>query len=172
MKKILKILIPLLIVSITGLMTYKVITKINHKKEIAANIKKIPNFSYNKLNNEPFTHSNLISNRAVLFIYFNSDCDFCNHEAEMIQQNSDKLNTIQIVFVSFETDEKITAFANTYNLLGYDNIHFLRDTTNSFATAFDVNSLPCLVLYNKEHLLIEKIKGQVKIETVLAKFNK
>lgn len=169
MKKTFKILTLLLIISVTGLMTYKVITKINNKKEIAANIKKIPNFSYKNLNNESFTRSNLTPNKAVLFIYFNSDCDFCNHEAEMIQQNIDKLNTIQMVFVSFESDAKIVAFANTYNLLGYDNIHFLSDTTNSFATTFDVNSLPCLVLYNKEHLLIEKIKGQVKIETILAK---
>jgi hypothetical protein len=29
--------------------------------------------------------------------------------------------------------------------------------------------MPCLVLYDKENNLIEKIKGQVKIETVLDK---
>ena len=31
--------------------------------------------------------------------------------------------------------------------------------------------MPCLVLYDKDNNLIEKIKGQVKIETVLEKFS-
>ncbi|WP_445711187.1 peroxiredoxin family protein [Flavobacterium sp.] len=169
MKKYLKIILPLLVLSLTGFMGYIVVSKIKHKKEIATKIKKIPNFSYNTLNDGAFTLNNLITNKAVIFIYFNSDCNFCNHEAEMIQQNIDKLNNIQIVFVSFEDDEKIVAFANSYNLLGYDNIHFLRDTAHSFTSTFDVNSLPSLVLYDKNHMLIEKIKGQVKIEALIEK---
>ena len=55
-------------------------------------------------------------------------------------------------------------------LLHYDNIYFLSDSKISFATTFDVKSMPCLVLYDKDNNLIEKIKGQVKIETVLEKF--
>lgn len=45
------------------------------------------------------------------------------------------------------------------------------DSKITFADTFDVKSLPCLVLYDKGGNLIEKIKGQVKIETVLEKFH-
>ena len=170
MKKTLKIVIPLLIISLLAFMGYKVVNKINHKKQVAENIKQMPSFSYVTLENKIFTQENLVQNKPTLFIYFNSECDFCNHEAEMVQQNIEQLKDIQVVFISYEPVEKIKQFATKFKLLNHDNISFLSDSKISFATTFDVTSMPCLVLYDKENNLIEKIKGQVKIETVLEKF--
>ena len=82
----------------------------------------------------------------------------------------EQLKAIQVVFISFEPVDKIKQFATKFNLLHHANISFLSDSKISFATTFDVKSMPCLVLYDKENNLIEKIKGQVKIETVLNKF--
>lgn len=169
MKKTLKILIPILILSLLSFMGYNVVNKINHKKQVAENIKKIPNFSYLSIENKAFTNENLIQNKPTLFIYFNSECDFCNHEAEMVQQNMEQLKEIQVVFISYEPVEKIKQFATKFNLLHHANISFLSDSKISFATTFDVKSMPCLVLYDKDKNLIEKIKGQIKIESVLQK---
>ena len=171
MKKTLKILIPILIISLLAFMGYKVVSKINHKKQVAENIKKIPDFSYVTLENKVFTQENLVKGKPTLFIYFNSECDFCNHEAEMVQQNLEQLKDIQVVFISFEPIEKIKQFAIKFKLLNHDAITFLSDSKISFATTFDVNTMPCLILYDKDNNLIEKIKGQVKIETVLENFN-
>ena len=169
MKKALKILIPILVLSLLAFMGYKVVSKINHKKQVAENIKQIPNFSYLTLENKVFTEEDLAQNKPTLFIYFNSECDFCNHEAEMVQQNLEQLKAIQVVFISYEPVDKIKQFATKFKLLNHANISFLSDTKVTFATTFDVKSMPCLVLYDKENNLIEKIKGQVKIETVLNK---
>ena len=171
MKKTLKIVIPILVISLLVFMGYKVVSKINHKKQVAENIKKMPTFSYLTLENKEFTQENLAQNKATLFIYFNSECDFCNHEAEMVQQNIEQLKDIQVVFISYEPIERIKAFATKFKLLHHDNIHFLSDSKITFATTFDVKSMPCLVLYDKDNNLIEKIKGQVKMETVLEKFH-
>ena len=169
MKKILKIVIPILVISLLAFMGYKVVSKINHKKQVAENIKKMPAFSYLNLENKIFTNENLEEGKPTLFIYFNSECDFCNHEAEMVQQNLEQLKAIQVVFISYEPVDKIKQFATKFKLLNHANISFLSDTKVTFATTFDVKSMPCLVLYDKENNLIEKIKGQVKIETVLNK---
>ena len=171
MKKTLKIVIPILVISLLVFMGYKVVSKINHKKQVAENIKKMPTFSYITLENKVFTQENLVQNTPTLFIYFNSECDFCNHEAEMVQQNIEQLKDIQVVFISYEPVEKIKQFANNYKLLNHANISFLSDSKITFATTFDVKSMPCLVLYDKDNNLIEKIKGQVKMETVLEKFH-
>lgn len=170
MKKTLKILIPIIVISLLAFMSYKVVSKINHKKQVAENIKQMPVFSYITLENKVFTQENLVQNKPTLFIYFNSECDFCNHEAEMVQQNIEQLKAIQVVFISYEPVEKIKQFATKFNLLHHANISFLSDSKINFATTFDVKSMPCLVLYDKDNNLIEKIKGQVKIETVLGKF--
>jgi peroxiredoxin len=172
MKKILKTTIPILFLFVLGYVGYKIASKINHKKEVAENIKTIPVFSYETIDGLHYTNENLVLSKATIFVYYNSECDFCNHEAEMIQQNIDKFKNAQILFVSFEDKQKIKKFATQHKLLNYDNVHFLCDSKGTFAATFDVKSLPCLVLYDKNRQLIEKIKGQVKIETILEKFQK
>ena len=169
MKKTLKIVIPILVLSLLAFIGYKVVSKINHKKQVAENIKQMPNFSYLTLENKVFTQENLVQNKPTLFIYFNSECDFCNHEAEMVQQNVTQLQDIQVVFISYEPIEKIKQFASKFKLLNHDNIYFLCDSKITFATTFDVKSMPCIVLYDKNNNLIEKIKGQTKAETLIKK---
>ena len=172
MKKQLKIFIPLVFVSLLSFMGYKIVTKINHKKEIAANIKTIPDYTYQNLKGESFSNKNLKTDTATLFIYFNSECEYCNEEAQMIQESVNKFAPYQLVFVSFEKPKDIYSFAKKHNLLNYDNVHFVCDTKVTFATTFDVQSLPCLVLYDKNQQLIEKIKGQTKVETLVKKLQK
>jgi peroxiredoxin len=169
MKKYIKISIVLLLIGIFGYFGYLVISKINHKKEVAENIKSIPNFEYLELAGAVFTEKNLKSNTPTLFVYFNSECEFCNEEANMIKENIEQLKDVQIIFISFQSQEEITAFATRHQLLNYGNITFLRDSKVTFATTFDIKSLPCLVLYDKNKNLIEKIKGQTKVEKLVDK---
>ena len=171
MKKNLKILIPILFIGAFGYFGYQIYSKIQHKKEVAKHIKTIPKFEYQDIKGGNFTNENLKENTATLFIYYNSECDYCNEETKMIKQNIGKLTEFQLCFISFEKPEQIKKFAIKYQLNTYDNIHFLCDSKVTFATTFDVKSLPCLVLYDKNKKLIEKIKGQVKVETILKKLN-
>ena len=171
MKKYLKIAIPLLLVGLITFVGYKVISIINQKEQIAKNIQTIPNFSYKKINGKVFTNQNLKKNRVIVFIYFNSECEFCNEEANMIEQNSSKFNYVELLFVSFEMPNLINDFAIKHKLSNHDNITFICDSKTTFSTTFDVNSLPCLILYDKNQHLIEKLKGQTKVETLLKKLN-
>jgi peroxiredoxin len=169
MKKILKIVIPIFFITALCFLGYQIVNKINYKKEVAANIKTIPEFQYQNLKGESFSKKNLKPDTPTLFIYFNSECEYCNQETKMIQESVDKFAPHQLVFVSFEKPKLIKTFAQKHNLLNYDNIHFVCDTKVSFATTFDVQSLPSLVLYDKNQQLIEKIKGQTKVDAILKK---
>ena len=169
MKKYFKILLTLLFLFGLCFLGYKIVAKIQYKKQVAKNIKIIPKFDYQNIKGGAFDNSNLVANTPTIFVYFNSDCEFCNEEAAMIHVNIDKFNTSQLIFVSFEKPNAIVAFAKKHNLINRDNIHFLSDSKVTFATTFDVKSLPCLVLYDKNQQLIEKIKGQTKVETILKK---
>jgi peroxiredoxin len=168
-KKIIKTILPVLFLGLFGFLIFQITSKINQKKEVADNIKTIPNFNFQNVNGGRFTNENLIKNTPTLFIYFNSECEYCNEEAEMIEQNIDKFFPIQLIFVSIENTFKIKEFASHHKLINYDKINFLSDTQVSFAPTFDVKSLPCLVLYDKNQFLIEKIKGQIKPEFLVEK---
>ena len=169
MKKQLKIIIPILFIGAFSYFGYQIYSKIQHKKEIAENIKTIPNFEYQNIKGGAFTNKNLKKDTPTLFIYFNTECEFCIEEAQMIKENIAKFNDFQLVFISFEKSDLIKAFATKYKLNNYVNITFLSDTKVSFSTTFDVKSLPCIVLYDKNQRLIEKIKGQTKAETLIKK---
>ena len=169
MKKYLKIVIPLIFIGVLSYFGFEIYTKIQHKKEVADNIKTIPKFEYQNSNGGVFTNENLKKDIPTLFIYFNTECEFCNEETKMIKENIEKFTNVQLVFISFEKPEIIKGFASKNQLNNYDNVHFLSDTKITFATTFDVKSLPCLVLYDKNQKLIEKIKGQIKTETLRKK---
>lgn len=167
MKNKFKVLLPILFLTGLAFVGYKIITKIQYKNQVAKNIKTIPQFEYLNINGDIFDNRNLKAKTPTIFIYFNTECEFCNEEATMIEQNISKFNNVQLVFVSFEKPSAISEFAKTHKLLNHDNVYFLSDSKAAFATTFDVKSLPCLVLYNKNQQLIEKIKGQTKAETLL-----
>ncbi len=169
MKKYLKIVIPLIFICVIGYFGYEIYSKILYKREVAENIKTLPKFEYQKSNGGVFTNESLKKHTPTLFIYFNTECEFCNEEASMIKENIQKFANVQLVFISFEKSENIKGFASKYQLNNYANVYFLADTKINFATTFDVKSLPCLVLYDKNQKLIEKIKGQTKTETLLKK---
>lgn len=169
MKKYFRIILPALLLGIITFMGYTVFSKINYKKEVAENIKRIPVFSYPTLKGTLFSNQNLKEDMAVVFFYFNSECEFCQEEAELIQMNIEKLKNIQLIFISTEESKTITEFSEQYQLSEYDNVCFLCDTKADFSALFDVKSLPSVILYDKNKNLIEKVKGQIKIESIIEK---
>lgn len=167
MKKILKILILIIAVCVLSYLLYHVAAKIQYKNEVEKNLQTIPNFSFKTLENKDFNNVDLTPNVYTIFIYFNTECDYCQHEAQSISENSAQFKNVQLLFVSTEPKEIIKEFAKSYNLLNQANMMFLTDSTYTFAKKFDANSIPFLLIYNKSQELIKKQKGQLKAETIL-----
>ncbi len=138
-----------------------------YKNQVAKTLQTIPKFSFKTLENEEFTNTNLKSNTATVFIYFNSECDFCQHEAQSISEHLEQFKEIQLLFVSTEDIETIKAFAKTYNLLTQQNITFLHDSTYTFSNRFDANSIPYILIYNKSQELVKKHKGRLNPDAIL-----
>ncbi len=169
MKKKLKIIIAIILITIIGFLGYSISTKINHKNEVAERIQTIPKFLFKTLSGEQFNQNDVNAILPKLFIYFNSDCDFCHAEAKQIQEQLEKLKKVQIVFISFENVKGIKAFAEKYNFTNKENIIFLEDKKLEFSEIFDANSIPFMLLYSKDNQLIKKFKGATKIENILSR---
>ncbi len=167
MKKILKIIIPILALSLLGYLGYSVVTKMQYKSEVSKTLQSIPNFSFKTLDNTIFTNAELVTNTPTVFIYFNTECDFCQHEAQSIGDNLAQFIHVRLLFVSTEPIETIRAFAKTYNLLTQQNITFLYDSTHTFSNRFDANSIPYILIYNKKQELVKKHKGQLRPKAIL-----
>lgn len=133
--------------------------KIQHKKEVAQNIVTLPAFSFADLQGSAFTNANLKPNWATVLVYFNSECDYCQHEAQSIRENLSQFHNTQFVFVSTEPTENIKQFAEMQQFLDVENVTFVQDTALVFAKKFDANNIPYSLIYNNQNELLYRHKG-------------
>lgn len=166
MKKKIKLLIAIALLSIVGYLGYKITRTLNYKKEVTERIQRIPDFSFHTLKGTMYTQDNL-PKKPIVFVYFNSDCEYCQSEATKIQQRLADLKDVQLVFVSFEVASSIKQFAKDYKLNTHENITFLEDRKGQFSHIFDVNSIPYIVVYDANQKLLQKFKGATKIDNIL-----
>ncbi|QNK78311.1 redoxin domain-containing protein [Winogradskyella sp. PAMC22761] len=165
-----RIILFVVVINALGLLIYlgyNVISKVKEKNKIAKQLEKIPEFEFLTLTQQPFTKVNLKPNTNTIFIYFNSECDFCQHEAQSISDNLDSFKNVQFMFVSTEPIAIIKQFSEQYNLNNQQNITFLYDNLGTFSSRFDANSIPYLLIYDKNQKLIKKHKGQLNAKGVL-----
>jgi peroxiredoxin len=168
-----KILI-LVIICISGLLfflNYNIVLKSNEKNKITKQLQTIPKFELKTLDNVSFTNENLKPNLNTIFIYFNSDCDYCHHEAKSISQNLKKFKNVQFVFVSYEEITVIKEFSELYKLNNQKKITFLEDNKGEFSIQFNANSIPYILIYNKKKELIKKHNGQLNANGILRVLN-
>lgn len=169
MRKYKKGVLIILLLGVVAFLGISIGNKLSQKKEVAERIQQIPNFSFNTIQQgASFNQNNISKSKPKLFIYFNSECDYCHAEAKQIAQNLSKLNHVQMVFVSYESVETAKTFAEKYNLLNKENITFLEDKKLAFETLFDAKSIPYMLLYSKDNQLIQKFKGATKIDKIIA----
>jgi peroxiredoxin len=166
MKKKVRILIALLLISLVGFLGYKITNTLKAKKEAAVRIQTIPNFSFFNLEGTVYTQKNL-PNKPIVFVYFNSECDFCKSEATKIQERLVDFNNIQFVFISFEEVKTISQFAKHYKLDHQENVLFLEDRTATFSQIFDANTIPFILVYDAHKKLLQKFKGATKVDAIL-----
>lgn len=166
-KKSILIIVLIGVFSLLSYLGYNVISKAKEKNQIARQLETIPEFKFLTLEQLPFSKVNLKPKLNTIFIYFNSECDFCQHEAQSISDNLDKFKNTQFIFVSTEPIEVIKKFAEQYNLNNQTNIAFLYDNLDTFSSRFDANSIPYILIYNKNQKLIKKHKGQLNANGIL-----
>ncbi len=165
-----KTILFIVIVGVFGLLSYfifNITTKTKEKNAIAQKLETIPEFEFLTLEQKPFTKANLKPNTYSIFIYFNSECDFCQHEAQSISDNLDNFKNVQFIFVSTEPIETIQQFSEQYNLDNKQNITFLYDNLDTFSSQFNATSIPYVLIYDQNKKLIKKHKGQLNAKGIL-----
>ena len=165
-----KAILIIVLISVLGLLSYlgfNVISKVKEKNQIAKQLEIIPEFEFLTLAQQQFNKADLRPNTNTIFIYFNSDCDFCQHEAKSISDNLESFKNVQFIFVSSEPISTIIGFSEQHNMNKHQNVTFLYDNLDTFSSRFDANSIPYILIYNKKQKLIKKHKGQLNANGIL-----
>jgi len=74
----------------------------------------------------------VFASRPLVLIYFNSECDHCQYEAEDIKNNIRAFSKATLVFMSSEPLTKINAFAEASGLSDQTNVSFTKITSEDY----------------------------------------
>ncbi|ANI89151.1 hypothetical protein A9P82_07520 [Arachidicoccus ginsenosidimutans] len=94
--------------------------------------------------------------QPVVFIFFNPDCEHCQHEAQELVKNIDKLKKINFIWATYSpTFEEIDAFAKQYHLSDYKNMQFVKDVNYELPSFYRLQMTPYVAAYNKRGILVK-----------------
>ncbi len=169
MRKNRKVIISIVIISVAGLLFFlvsKTIDKIRHKERIAQKIKTFPALSVIAIGHNDLADWKNAGNPTVI-IFFNSGCEHCQYEVGSIAQALAAFKETNLLFISDESVEKITAFSRQYKLNDKPGVWWLKMEPEEVYNTFGNIGVPHIWIYNKEGKLIKEFKGETKVEAIL-----
>jgi hypothetical protein len=133
----------------------------------------IPDFTFFKLNQSQFTPKNLEPGKMAFFVFFDSDCEHCQHAMLSISKRYQAFKRANIYLVTLDSREKINHFMAAYGstLSGKKNVMILQDLKNDFLTRFKPRKYPSLFLFSPAGKLISYGDNEENIPGILKQIN-
>lgn len=116
----------------------------------------IPDFTFFKFNKTAFTNKDLAAGKKIFFVFFDTECDHCQHGIEYLNRHQKELDKVAVYLLTLDNPEKAGAFLSKYgnNLNAKKNITLLQDVKNEFIRKFGPKKYPSLFLYSPQKKLI------------------
>lgn len=164
-RKIGILLVAVFILLITVLM-YHFTQTYQEKKTAKEKIEVLQSFSLEGVDGSVFTEKELPPNNWTVFVFFKSECHYCQSEAEQLSQLKSGMEDITFLWVSSEPIEVIRHFEKTYDL---EDIIFLYDEQDTLAQAWDISTIPEFLIYTPEKNLFKNHKGALRMDHLIKK---
>jgi len=118
--------------------------------------KKIPDFSFSRLNKNSFTNKDLEQGKMLFFVFFDADCDHCQHAIQYIGQHYQEFKKTALYLVTLDSQDAINRFMAKYasNLKDKKNVTLLQDPKYEFMQKFRPLKYPSMFLYSGKKELI------------------
>ena len=143
--------------SVFKLMVLLMLVSANGLTQVPA--KKIPEFSFFRLDKSSFTNKDLQTGKMLFFVFFDCDCDHCQRAMQYLDQHHKEFRKTAIYLITLDDKEKISRFMSKYGSTLYTqkNVTILQDPKYDFMNKFGPRKYPALFLYSekKELMLYE-----------------
>lgn len=134
---------------------------------------RIPLFKFYGKNNQDFVNNDLAKGRKLFFVFFDSECEHCQHVVQHLNLQQKKLENVYLYLITLDSPEKAEKFLAKYgnNLLLKPNVKLLFDRNYEFINKFKPKKYPSLFLYSSKGNLILYTDDEGKMEFVFKKIN-
>jgi protein-disulfide isomerase len=122
--------------------------------------KTVPSFKLLLMDSSTYFYKyQLKKNTPTIIVYFNPDCDHCQHDAKKIVDTIKAFKNAQFVFVSYAPFGEIKKFTITYKLNEQKNIKVGRDEKYFISVFFKVRFTPFVAVYDGLGNLVRVFEG-------------
>lgn len=168
MKRKLAIVILTVFITMIAILLINFINVYKKKQSISLNTTSLPSFFVEDVYGNKFTEKELPSKNWTVFVFFNSECHYCQSEAEQLRDLKSSIDDISFLWISSEEQSKLKEFQKTYNL---EHITFLHDNQDELATLLGVSSIPYFLIYTPTDSLFRKHKGALRIDKLISQIH-
>ena len=104
----------------------------------------------------------------ILVVLFSRNCEHCQYQLKQINTNLNKLANTQLFLLTTEQDFFKTDYLEQFKILTRaENVHWGIVNKKQFKENFGSMVLPSIFLFDKPGKLINKIRGEVRIEKII-----
>ena len=117
---------------------------------------KTPDFNFFRLNKNSITNKDLEERKKLFFVFFDSDCDHCQHAIPFISQQYREFKKTAIYLITLDNREEIARFMGKYGNGSKDKKNFtlLQDPNYQFVLKFGPGKYPSILLDSAKKELI------------------
>ena len=127
--------------------------------------KTIPDFHFFDTDNVAVSKKSIPKGKALLFIYFRSDCDHCEQTAMALKTKAKQYPT-SIWMVSGEDATTLQTFESMMGLYDIQNLKVLQDKNHQMHTFYTFTQLPYILLYSDSGKLLKMFDELPSVEVV------
>lgn len=103
---------------------------------------------------------------------FNTRCPHCLYELDVFDRNYATLSHLRIYLVTTEPEFQLCKEPMRWlNLFTSDQVIWAKVSEANFARYFGTALSPAMFIFDGKGVLKKKIRGEVKVETVIDEFN-
>lgn len=169
MKKALRIIIPFTVIGVLITLFMGIRGKLKTKRTVEQATATLPAQPYFDADSTAHSLQNP-KNQTVFILFFHSDCEYCQSEAKLLNENPEAFKDATVYLLSTEPLENIRAFKDEY-LQGNTDFIVGRIDVKTSSEVFGANSFPYTLIYDKNNRLIKTYKGIVKLEALTQYIN-
>ncbi len=134
---------------------------------------KVPDFTFFRHDKTAFTNKDLATNKLLYFVFFDADCEHCQHAVTDINKYSNDFENAAVYLLTLDGNEKIATFMDKYGtqLKDKSNVTILQDTLQEFIVKFKPKKYPAMFLYSPQKELILYSDDEKEVPKFLKQIN-
>lgn len=105
-------------------------------------------------------------NERMVLMFFSPNCEFCQHETDLIINNREQLTNFQFVFITHSEPDSLDEFIALHPLNLVSNSSLIIDDSLALHNYYKVNTIPTFIFFDEKKQYVRRIGGATTTDVI------